>query len=228
MGFLGSSLFTDSLRVGYWKGQKEIAANTLPENRQLNESQFAIVASLSEMAKRAASTVPSKRIPHFSKGVMVEMPPGLGKSHVIAGLALLTDYSKVVIVYSSEILKEAEHEAIEELRSKIGKPIETIVGIEGAVLEYSGGVLLLIDEADTLYIDKQLKFEADFIVALTATPITSMKSNEKTLLMDYYELWLLHCGFTRACYDDLRPVDSVEDFLAQTDDWAKLIYAEQG
>ena len=53
-----------------------------------------------------------------------------------------------------------------------------------------------------------------------------MKSNEKTLLMGLYKMWLLDCGFTRTRYDDVRRIDSLDAFLAENDDWAKLIYAE--
>ena len=40
---------------------------------------------------------------------MIEVPPGLGKSHIIAGLVMnLEAFEKFVIVYSSDILLKAE------------------------------------------------------------------------------------------------------------------------
>ena len=40
---------------------------------------------------------------------MVQVPPGIGKSHIIAGLVMNLDvYEQFVIVYSSAILLEAE------------------------------------------------------------------------------------------------------------------------
>ena len=62
MDFEASKLFTDpdpvtgavsaNLQLQFWKGQREIATNSLPTSRKLNESQFAIVATICEMARR--------------------------------------------------------------------------------------------------------------------------------------------------------------------------------
>ena len=80
--------------------------------KPLNNSQFAIVVMMCEMLKNKRGPH-ANRIADFGSQVMIQIPAGLGKSHVICGLAMnLSGFDQIVIIYSSALLLQAEAAAV--------------------------------------------------------------------------------------------------------------------
>ena len=106
--------------------------------------------------------------------------------------------------------------------------IAFLPGPEQKLVEYSKKTAVLVDESDDMIIDRQHTFKAGLVVALTATPLSQMKSNEEILLMQVHKMWLLDCGFRNSCLDDeIIYVDSLEEFMRENSDCCKLIYADE-
>ena len=116
---------------------------------------------------------------------MIQVPPGLGKSHIIAGLVMNLDaFEKFVIVYSSAILLKAEADDVQRMREVSKRTIIAFhAGGEGEHIKHDRNTAILTDEADNQYFDRLNRFEAGLVIGLTATPLTEMESNEKVLLM---------------------------------------------
>ena len=90
---------------------------------------------------------------------MVEVPAGMGKSRISAGVAigLLHKYKpkdkdvKVIVVWPHEILMKQDAESWDEVErhfERTGAVLIRVVGIEAAESETNRDAIILVDEAD--------------------------------------------------------------------------------
>ena len=95
------------------------------------------------------------------KNHMVVVPPSKGKTRITMAIALLllrkfTKAAKVVIVWPNEVLKNQDAEAwarVKGLFSDLGAELRLDVGLQRVREEDDKNALILVDEADKLFID---------------------------------------------------------------------------
>ena len=84
---------------------------------------------------------------------------------------------------------------------------------------------MVLDEADALLLDKAFRLQAKFCVGLTATPFAKLKDLEGGHLTDWFQFKLYDSGIPTSVHqDEVKRVESVEQFFRESKDRAKLVY----
>ena len=120
---------------------------------------------------------------------IVAVPPGKGKSRIIAAIiALKYDFSKdkrFTILYSSELLKSADQAKFNLLqRLLINSEIHQVVFNPAVPFrdQVDETTFLLVDEADTIFLDNAVVPANKNIIALSATVVTPALNTEFNFL----------------------------------------------
>ena len=126
-------------------------------------------------------------MPNFHGKLLVQVPSGLGKSYLIPAIicASTTHFKNFHIVYSTEELQNAESGAIALLRKELqalNKTLTCSVASDAASVTALPNTLMIIDECDTIILDRLLNPKAAFVIGLTATPLLNMQGYEKILV----------------------------------------------
>ena len=162
---------------------------------------------------------------------IVAVPPGKGKSRIIAALiALKYDFSKdkrFTILYSSELLKSADEAKFRHLEKLLYKSeIHQVVFNPDVPIreQVDETTFLLVDEADTIFLDHAVVPANKNIIALSATVVTPELNTEYNFLQNNK----FHCtnshiaGFINP--DTAWPRVTVAQFRDKSAEYAKLIY----
>ena len=205
----------------YYQRQDEATAGQ--RGREPNNSQFAVSAYLvSELAK------PSGR-----RKVLAMVPPGLGKTRILATVVFMqTRYRRVVIAYPSAGLLENDAAAIQSIRQNNASiDIRCVVPAEEEkedALRYDSETLLIMDEADTFLLDRAMTPEAGAIIGLTATAIEDAHDNEARWLMETQRFAILDPKFARTVsVGAVETVASIGEFFARSKDMPRLVFCDR-
>lgn len=141
------------------------------------------------------------------------MPPGTGKSRVIAAIIYLlgSTFEKFRVLFSHPELKRLEMEKLQKVADVNGVEIEGLIGTDKDAGVVDGETLLIIDEADSLLVDSLIFLDAANCVALTATALPLKLNIEITYL-------LKTLGFTFYSSGIQSELELVED-LPDMDIW---------
>ena len=117
---------------------------------------------------------------------MIVVPPAKGKTRIAMAVALLLlrkfhQASKVVVAFPNELLRDQDGEAwskVKNLFAELDADLKLVVGIEEMVKETNRNTLLLVDEADKLFIDEVNGLPKNYkaCTAFTATIPTNDES----------------------------------------------------
>ena len=184
---------------------------------QVNNNQFGCAV---------AATYDSKK-----PRTILAVPSGKGKSRIMAAvIALKYDYAgtrEFTILYSSELLKSADHDKFEKLRRLlVGSRIRQVAYSKDVPIgeQVDPNDFLLVDEADTIFLDNAQVPANRNIVGLSAT-VVSPGSNLEHIFISHHRF---HCmdskipGFIDP-NQQLQKV-TVDQFIAKSVSSAKLVY----
>ena len=146
------------------------SVTTSQQDRNPNNSQYAISACVVSMLSRKGS----------APKILVLMPPGLGKTRVLASVVYMQRrYFKVVIAYPSQGLLDNDMAAIQHLKlNNASVDVVCVVPGRDDELSYDDKTLLIMDEADTFLLDHCMRPKAGAIVGLSATAVHDVGDNE--------------------------------------------------
>ena len=163
--------------------------------------------------------------------IIVAVPPGKGKSRIMAAIiALKFDFSKdkrFTVLYSSELLRSADEAKFHLLQQLLyGSEIRQVVFNPDKPVrdQVDETTFLLVDEADTVFLDNAVVPANKNIIALSATVVTPALNTEYNFLQ-YHKF---HCvnshiaGFIDP--DAAWPRATVAQFVSKSAEYAKLIY----
>ena len=118
----------------------------------------------------------------------LSIPPGKGKSRVIAAvIVLMNEYSATrdfTIVFTTELLKSVDQRVYEILSNLLDINIEQVVFDKRAILEgqLRRDSFILIDEADQILLDHAETLPHENVLALSATTFTKKMIYEQEFL----------------------------------------------
>ena len=135
---------------------------------------------------------------------MVTMPPGSGKSRVIALVTsmLISDFDGTRIIYNDRDLKQFEQPTINMLAKSLA-PIDQaklsvgVIGSRNSNIVVADNHLCIVDEADNVFLDHRIQINGSgSMIALTATCSDDMNQVELSYLRDHCKFEFLFSGMS--------------------------------
>lgn len=145
--------------------------------------------------------------------VLVKVPPGRGKQRILAAFIMLMHtplgggHTKFKVYYSHQALLDADTKHIKSMAKNSCIHIQQVVVKPDVLLDFSGGEVIVIDEADYVLIDQLMVIKDAFknpILGLTAT-LPAKTSSELTLLSCKRKFAILD-SFMPGCLEKERPL----------------------
>ena len=200
------------------------------DKRAANNSQQAIALAAGELLRKRT----------FLSRLMIEMPPGTGKSVVIALLVgLLAGWVETTtIVYNDPDLLEFERETINRIVQSLGKVKIKLMSVRDInetneqhhpILDLDPEGLTIVDEADDVFLGKMLQLRGNgALVCLTATiPGQVAEPQLFSYIHSTLKFSLLFSGM-ETNFEEADLVDvTYKEYFAVTTDMAKLVYCNE-
>ena len=199
-----------------------------------NNSQQAVALSV---AKLVTQRITTKTI---SNRTMIQMPAGMGKSLVIGLLTglLETAFTTVTLLYSDKDLRDFEVDMVAGLKTLLSDKELNVIAKEELtetndrghpVLEVPHGSLVIVDEADSLFLDSYCQISGDgAVVGLTATSADAMHSYEQTHMLATMAFQFIQSGMEAAAVEEnVMEVASFDEFFATSPGVAHIVYCSE-
>ena len=164
--------------------------------------------------------------------ILMCIPAGQGKSRVILTIPLLVDktrFNSFLILYTHQSLLSRDMQYLEHLKSflKHSCDVQFRVLVENEPVIGDNKTLVIVDEADQVFLDWKAEIKARYVVGLSATPMSAREGVEATYMKAHLRFSIYDSGIAADVTDTTHVpvVTSIKHFAESSKKGAKLIYA---
>ena len=128
--------------------------------------------------------------------IMLCVPPGHGKSRVILTLPVLANdrFKSVLIIYTNEVLLRRDRPYLLSLQEMV-RPLEISFRVQkDDVITVQDDTLVIVDEADEVFLDSKVALNAKYCIGLSATPLGEQDDTECSFITGHLKFALYDSG----------------------------------
>lgn len=104
---------------------------------------------------------------------------------MIATIPFLVDkFKKFLVLYTSNSLMERDEQHLLEIGKFLSINIDIRVQTQPVITE-DDSTLVIVDEADDIFLDKRTTLDARYCIGLTATPLSDQEGVEKEFVVSH-------------------------------------------